>query len=63
MYAGLPVGPVANSTQSALKAVLQPIDSPYYFFVADVFGDGKVYFAETYEEHLRLVSEYLEGKY
>ena len=63
LYDGLPIGPVSNSTHTALLAVLQPIESPYFYFVADVYGDGKVYFSETYEEHLQLVEQYLGGRY
>lgn len=65
-YAGLPVGPIANPTHNAIFSVLTPVESNYYFFVADVFGveeAGKVHFAETYEQHLELVRKYLEGRY
>lgn len=62
VYAGLPVGPVSNPTQTALMSVLTPISSNDYFFIADVYGDGTVYFAETYEEHLELKRQYLDGK-
>lgn len=62
LYSGLPVGPVSNPSHQALDAVLNPDESNYYFFIADVYGDGTVYFAETYEEHLALVQQYLEGR-
>lgn len=62
MNDGLPVGPVTNPTESALLAVLNPIESDYYYFVANVGkgGDGKVYFSATYDEHLELVNKYLK---
>lgn len=62
MNDGLPVGPVTNPTESALLAVLNPIESEYYYFVANVGkgGDGKVYFSTTYDEHKELVNKYLK---
>lgn len=66
VVSGLPVGPISNPTTTALMSVLQPVESNYLYFVADVFGveeAGKVHFAETYEQHLELVKKYLEGRY
>ncbi len=55
---GLPVGPVSNTNEMALKATLNPAESDYYFFVNDI-KTGKAHFAVTYEEHQRNVSKYL----
>ncbi|MDI9541211.1 MAG: endolytic transglycosylase MltG [Bacillota bacterium] len=55
---GLPVGPVSNTNEMALKATLNPAESNYYFFVNDI-STGKAYFAETYEEHQKNVYKYL----
>lgn len=59
IHTGLPVGPISNPGETALLAALQPAETSYYYFVHDVNGDGKAYFAETYEEHLVNVDKYL----
>ena len=56
---GLPPGPIDNPSRTALLATLQPTPNPYYFFIADVYGDGTVYYAKTYAEHLKNVEKYL----
>ena len=60
-YEGLPPGPILNPSLKAIKAVLEQTPSNYLFFVADVYGDGKVYYTETFEEHDKLVKKYLGG--
>ena len=40
---GLPVGPVSNTNEMALKATLNPAESNYYFFVNDI-STGKAYY-------------------
>lgn len=59
MVTGLPPGPILNPGVDAIDAVLNPTENNYYYFMADVYGDGTVYFAETYAEHLALVNKYL----
>lgn len=59
MVQGLPPGPILNPGKDAIEAVLNPTESNYYYFMADVYGDGTVYYAETYEQHLALVNKYL----
>jgi len=59
MYPGLPPGPIENPGVKALEAVLNPTESNYYYFMADVYGDGTVYYAETLEEHNQNVAKYL----
>lgn len=49
LYTGLPPSPIANPGISSLKAVLHPVDVPYFYFVAD--GSGGHVFATTLEEH------------
>lgn len=58
MYDGLPIGPVCNPNEMAIDAALNPTNSNYYYFLADV-DTGKVYFAETYAEHLDNIDKYL----
>ncbi len=59
MVQGLPPGPILNPGADAIEAVLNPTESNYYYFMADVYGDGTVYYAETYAQHLALVEKYL----
>jgi UPF0755 protein len=48
---GLPPGPICNPGLDSIRAVLEPADSRYLYFLAT--KDGRHLFAETYEEHLR----------
>lgn len=59
MHQGLPPGAVANAGPKALEAVLNPNQTNYYYFMADVYGDGTVYFSETLDQHNALVAQYL----
>jgi UPF0755 protein len=61
-YRGLPVGPIMNPGEDAIAAVLDPADTDYYYFMADVYGDGTVYYAKTYAEHNANVEKYLKGR-
>ena len=57
MYVGLPIGPILNPGADALEAALNPAESNYYYFIADVNGDGTIYYSETYAEHAALQTE------
>lgn len=46
---GLPPAPIANVGQAAIRAVLNPADTNYLFFVAD--GQGGHKFSKDYETH------------
>lgn len=63
MHQGLPPGAVANAGPKALEAVLNPNQTNYYYFLADVYGrsgePGKVFFSETFDQHNALVAQYL----
>ena len=48
---GLPVGPIASPGLNCINAALNPQKTEYMYFAAD--GDGKHYFAETYDKHLK----------
>ena len=62
---GIPIGPVSSPTLDAIKAVLQPEENNYIYFIADMFNcvDGKTHFFETYEEHMAFYREYLLPSY
>jgi UPF0755 protein len=53
IYTGLPPGPIANPSISALRAVAFPAETPYYFFRARCDGSGLHVFSITFEEHLQ----------
>ena len=57
---GLPPGPILNSSTKALTSVIKSIDSDYLFFIADVYGDGTVYFSEDYEQHKKYIEQFLK---
>lgn len=52
LYPGLPPGPIANPSFSALRAVGFPAQTPYYYFRATCDDSGRHSFSETYEQHL-----------
>lgn len=45
---GLPVGPICNPSKSSINAALNPSNTNYVYFYADM-NTGKVYFAEDYQ--------------
>jgi UPF0755 protein len=49
---GLPPGPIANPSVGAIRAVVYPEPSNFFYFRADCRTDGYHDFARTYEEHL-----------
>jgi len=53
---GLPPGPIANPGADALRAVVQPAESDYLFFVSR--NDGTHVFSKTFAEHARAVDRY-----
>ena len=50
-YTGVPPGPIAMPDLSSLKAVLEPEDHDYIYFVADMERPGYHMFAETAAQH------------
>lgn len=58
--AGLPPGPIASPGRDALRAIVEPADSPYLFFVSK--NDGTHIFARSYREHERNVDEYQRSR-
>ncbi len=60
-YGGLPPGPIASPGLAAIKAVYEPDNSDYLYFVA-MNKDGRHYFSRTLTEHNRAVVKYQLGK-
>ena len=59
MYGGLPPGAIENAGSLAINAAINPAQTDYYYFMADVCGDGTVHYASTLEEHNANVDRYL----
>lgn len=58
VYKGLPPGPIGAPSMSSLKAVVDPVESNWLFYLAD--RRGVTYFSATYEEHLRKKRLYID---
>lgn len=56
-HAGLPPGPIGNPGLASIKAVLNFVETPYWFYLTD--RDGQTHFAKTLEEHNRNIERYL----
>lgn len=49
------VGPISNPGLKAIDAVIDPIETDYYFFVSD--KNRKLYFTKTNSEHERMIAK------
>lgn len=58
---GLPPGPICNPSVSSLKAVLEPAQTDYFFFVAD--RKGRNDFSTTAAEHMRKAAAYKRAEW
>ncbi len=57
VISGLPPGPICNPGLSSIKAVLNPTDSPYWFYLND--SNGEMHYAKTDAEHVANIRKYL----
>jgi UPF0755 protein len=57
---GLPPGPIGNMPASALKAVANPSNTDYVYFIAG--DDGKMHFSHTSDEHAAAIKQYCQKK-
>ncbi|MBW2621489.1 MAG: endolytic transglycosylase MltG [Deltaproteobacteria bacterium] len=55
-FTGLPPGPIANPGEASLKAVLEPAEVKYLYFVSK--NDGTHHFSRSLTEHNRAVNRY-----
>lgn len=55
---GLTPGPIASPGVESIQSVLNPSNTNYFYFLAD--SEGTNHFAETYEEHLANIEEYID---
>ena len=58
-FIGLPVGPICNPSIGGINAALNPSDTDYLYFVADILT-GKVYFAKDINGFNELVKKYIK---
>ena len=58
LNAGLPPGPIAAPRLASIRAVLDPAQHDYLYFVAEPGRTGRHVFARTFEEHLENVRKY-----
>jgi UPF0755 protein len=57
----LPVGPISNPGESALRAVVSPANTDYFYFVAN--KEGRHVFAHSYAEHSQNVRKFQNPNY
>lgn len=56
-HLGLPPGPIGNPGLGSIKAALEPVNSPYWYYLHD--NNGSIHYAKTLEEHNLNVDKYL----
>jgi len=54
----LPLKPLNNPGLLSIQAAINPVDSPYLYYLHD--KNGKVHFAKSFEEHKRNINNYLK---
>ncbi len=55
MEGKLPIGPISNISEESINAALNPDNTKYLYFVADI--NGNIHFTKTYEEHQQIVKD------
>ena len=55
-FPGLPPGPIASPGAASIRAVLEPKETSYLYFVSR--NDGSHHFSSTYSEHVNAVRKY-----
>ena len=58
LYDGLPPTPIGNPGLQAIKAVLEPTESDYFYYITD--SEGVFHYARTFDEHKRNIAKYLK---
>ena len=58
---GVGPGPYNSPSEDSIVAALEPADTEYLYFLADIHTK-EIYFAKTYEEHLELKAKYIDSK-
>lgn len=55
---GLPAGPIGNPGINAIRAAIQPKESPYMYYLSD--KGGTMHYARTFTEHVANKTRYLQ---
>lgn len=58
IYSGLPVGPICNMGEAAIKAALYPEDTDYLYFVVKDEEAGTHFFTSSYDEFVAAKAQY-----
>lgn len=58
LHTGLPPGPIANPGLSAIKSVIYPKDTEYWYYIHD--KEGNAHYAKTIEEHEQNIRTFLQ---
>lgn len=58
LYAGLPPTPIGNPGLTAIRAVLEPEETDYLYYITD--EEGNFHYAETFDEHRSNIAKYLK---
>jgi UPF0755 protein len=54
---GLPIGPIGNPGRAMIEAALNPVSSPYLFYLHD--ANGKIHYGKNHDEHVSNKNRYL----
>ncbi len=57
--AGLPPGPISNPGLDAIMAAIYPTETEYLYYLSST-EDQTIYYAETYDGHLKNIEQYLQ---
>ncbi|WP_227497381.1 endolytic transglycosylase MltG [Planctomonas psychrotolerans] len=60
VYPGLPVGPISNPGDLAIKAAMNPAEGPWLYFVTVNTLTGETKFSETFAQHEAAVAEWMQ---
>lgn len=58
IHLGLPPGPISNPGMNAIRAVLNPVDSDFLYFLTT--SEGEVVYAKSFDEHVANKYRYLK---
>lgn len=57
-YAGIGAGPISSPSSSAIQAAVNPVETDYLYFLADIHT-GEIYYSTNYQDHLILQEEHI----
>jgi UPF0755 protein len=57
LHPGLPPAPICSPSLDSIRAVLNPIQSPYWFYLTD--NQNNTHYAITLDEHNQNINQFL----